>query len=86
MNSCVKTIKMKAIVTKLSESGKTMYVGAKINQYSIGYEFGWCANPAGLEKGADVPNFNPTGRVSMLDKEGNVLKHKDGNEVKQWVF
>lgn len=77
---------MKAIVSKVSDSGKTMYVGAKISQYSIGYEFGWCANPAGLEKGADVPNFNPKGRVAMLDKEGNILKHKDGNEVKQWVF
>ena len=77
---------MKAIVSKLSESGKTMYVGAKINQYSIGYEFGWCANPSGLEKGADVPDFSPVGRVAMLDKDGKILKHKDGNEVKQWVF
>lgn len=84
--SALKTTIMKAIVSKLSESGKTMYVGAKINQYSIGYEFGWCANPSGLEKGADVPDFNPTGRITMLDKDGKILKHKDGNEVKQWVF
>lgn len=77
---------MKAIVTKISDSGKTMYVGAKVNEYAIGYEFGWCANPNGLKKGDDVPNFNPKGRVAMLDKDGKILKHKDGNEVKQWVF
>jgi len=82
----LKTTIMKAFVSKLSESGKTMYVGAKINQYAIGYDFGWCSNPSKLEKGDDVPDFNPTGRITMLDKDGNVLKHKDGNEVKQWVF
>jgi len=77
---------MKAIVSKVSPSGKTIYVGAKVNEYAIGYQFGWCANPGKLDKGDDVPNFHPIGRATMVDKDGNVMKHKDGNEVKQWLF
>ena len=77
---------MKAIVCKVSDSGKTMLVGCKVNEYTIGYNFAWCANPAKLAKGDDVPNFNPKGTTEVVDKDGKSVLHKDGSPVLNWVF
>lgn len=83
---------MNAIVCKVSDTGKTMMVGYKSNKYTIGYDFGWCANPDGLEVSADkdhpteVPDFHPKGRVDVYDKDGDPVMHTDGTPVQRWIF
>lgn len=77
---------MKAIVCKVSNSGKTMLVGCKTDKYTVGYNFAWCANPDKLVKGDDVPDFNPKGTVEVLDEKGKPVTHKDGSPVLNWVF
>ncbi len=76
-----------AIVTKVTESGKSMYVGAKTSKYESGYTFGWCANPDGLKKGdtLNTKEFTPVGREAMHKEDGPVL-HEDGSPVMRWVF
>ena len=77
---------MKAIVCKVSESGKTMLVGCKVSKYTVGYQFGWCSNPDGLKKGDDVVDFSPKNTIECIGKDGKVVKHKDGTPVLNWVF
>ena len=77
----------KAIVTKVTESGKSIYVGAKTSKYVSGYTFGWCANPDNNKKDdeLDTKEFCPVGRVPMYKEDGAVL-HEDGSPVMQWIF
>ena len=76
---------MEAKVFKLSESGKTMLVGAKTSKYSVGYTFGWCANPGNVA--GDVLNdFNPVGTTDIFDENGVQITAKNGEPIKQWVF
>lgn len=76
-----------AIVTKVTETGKSIYVGAKTSKYESGYTFGWCANPDGLKKGdtLDIKEFTPVSREPMSNEEGPVT-HEDGTAVMRWVF
>lgn len=81
-----KNISKKTIVCKVSESKKTILVGHKTSKYSIGYDFGWCANPDQLDIGDTIEGFRPSGRVNVVDDEGEVVKHEDGSPVQRWVF
>ena len=74
-----------AIVTKVTPSGKSIYVGVKASKYQTGYEFGWCANPDGLKKGDLIKDFNPTGRVPMVKEDGPML-HENGEPVMAFTF
>lgn len=76
-----------AIVTKVTESGKSIYVGAKTSKYESGYTFGWCANPDNNKKGdkLNIHEFTPVGREAMFNEDGAVL-HTDGSPVMRWVF
>lgn len=76
-----------AIVTKVTESGKSIYVGAKTSKYESGYTFGWCANPDNLKKDdkLDIKEFTPVGREAMSNEEGPIV-HTDGSPVMRWVF
>ena len=46
--------KSNCYVTKVSKTGKSIYVAFKRNKYQTGYVFGWCSNPDELAKGDDV--------------------------------
>lgn len=77
----------KAIVAKISKTGKTMLVGVKMNKYAIGFQFGWVANPDGLVKGDVIEDFDmPVGTVGCKDEEGNALLHEDGTAVVRFTF
>lgn len=83
--------KSNCYVTKVSKTGKSIYVAFKRNKYQIGYAFGWCANADNLEVGNDVQDFYPKGRVQMLSIEGELMFHKPVGDaepmpVMQWVF
>lgn len=77
---------MDILVAKISESGKTMLVGVR-NEFNIAYQFGWCRNPGGFSKGDKIPaeRFQPKG-LAPIQRDGEVLKHKDGTPVMQWQF
>ena len=78
---------MKAIVSKVSPSGKTMLVGAQSSEFSIGYEFGWCRNPQEKFKKGDVIDvFKPTGKRELKDEKGKVKTYSDGNPIMEWTF
>ena len=77
---------MKATVSKLSKSGKTMLVKCKSDKYEIGLKFGWCANPDGLKKGDDVLDFNPKGTAQIYDEDGKPLTYANGEPLLKWVF
>ena len=78
--------KSNCYVTKVSSTGKSIYVAFKRNKYQQGFAFGWCSNPDALAKGDDVPDFHPKNRVPMMSVEGEPLLHTDGSPVMQWVF
>lgn len=78
--------KSNCYVTKVSSTGKSIYVAFKRNKYQTGFAFGWCSNPDSLAKGDDVQDFYPKNRVPMMSVEGEPLLHTDGSPVMQWVF
>jgi hypothetical protein len=75
---------MEAIVNKLSPTGKTMLVQLKVNKYQIGYTFGWASNP-GCKPGDVLTDFAPKGQEPAT-KDGEIVRHKDGEPVMRWVF
>lgn len=79
---------MKALVAKVSETGKTMMVGIKTNEFQIGYTFGWCANPEGkYKKGDEIDGFPmPTSQIQAINEKGEAVFHEDGSPVMRWVF
>lgn len=77
---------MEALVTKVSESGKSMLVGYKNSKYAQGYTFGWCANPDGCVKGDKLTDFKPTGLQPVANEEGEQIFYGDGSPVMRWTF
>ena len=79
---------METLVAKVSETGKTMLVGIKTNEFQIGYTFGWCSNPNGkYKKGDKIEGFpTPAGQVQSVDDKGQPVTHEDGSPVMRWVF
>lgn len=81
-----------AIVTKVTESGKSMYVGVRTSKYQIGYTFGWCRNPEGANKKGDkLTDFEYTGLVPMVkfneqSQENEPMLHEDGSPVLAFEF
>ena len=76
---------MEAKVFKLSPTGKTMLVGAKMSKYSVGYTFAWCANPGNVV-GDILTDFEPKGTTPVVNAEGVPALYPDGTNVMQWVF
>jgi hypothetical protein len=76
---------MEAKVFKLSQTGKTMLVGAKTSKYSVGYTFAWCANP-GNAVGDILTDFEPKSTTPVVNENGEFVLHTDGTNVLQWVF
>jgi len=83
--------KSNCYVTKVSSTGKSIYVAFKRNKYQTGFAFGWCSNPDELKLGDDVLDFHPKARVQMISLEGELMFHKPIGDaepmpVMQWVF
>ena len=74
-----------AIVTKVTESGKSIYVGVKASKYQQGYVFGWASNPDKLKKDDKITDFNPIGRSAMSNEDGPLV-HEDGSPVMKFDF
>ena len=77
---------MEAIVFKVSKSGKTILVGTKVNEYQIGYNFAWSANPHNSKLKDKLEGFNPTGVVPVIDDKGKPVVHTDGSPVLRYTF
>ncbi len=84
---------MKTIVSKVSDSGKSMLVGVAKSPLSIGYDqFAWCANPDGAYKKGDVlpkelaDSFKTATTVQATDDKQVALNHEDGTPVLRWIF
>ena len=77
---------MKTKIVKISSTGKTVLIAHKNDERAIGYSFGWAGAKEGDKVGDEVKNFNPVGRVDVVDEEGEPVKHEDGSPVQRWVF
>lgn len=82
-----------AIVTKVSESKKSMLVGVKRSIFSIGYDtFAWCANPEGKFIKGDIMTpeyaeaFAHASTVQATNELQEPIFHEDKSPVLRWVF
>lgn len=79
---------MEALVLKVSESGKSIFVGVRLNQFDQTGIAGYCANPGAKYKKGDVINDFPQveGTVSKSGKDGKVLSTKTGEPLRFLQF
>ena len=77
---------MIAIVFKVSKTGKTILVGTKVNEYQIGYNFAWSANPHNSKVKDKLQGFNPKGTEAVIGEDGKPVCHEDGSPVLRYTF